>query len=77
MEARLKKVIAAILGIAATDVTDEASPATLKNWDSLKQMQIMLALEEEFSIRFDDAQIHDLSSFKLIAAELTKRGIVA
>lgn len=75
MDTRLKKVVAAVLGITAADVTNEASPATLKNWDSLKQMQIMLALEEEFGIQFDDEQIHKLSSYKLIAAELEKRGI--
>lgn len=77
MDTRLKKVVAAVLGITVPDVTNEASPATLKNWDSLKQMQIMLALEEEFGIQFDDEQIHELSSYKLIAAELAKRGITA
>jgi acyl carrier protein len=77
MEARLRKVIAAVLGVDAAAVTPEASPATLKSWDSLRQMQIMLALEEEFQVRFDDDQIHELASFQLIAAELARRGISA
>ena len=74
MVARLKKVIAGVLGLDAAAVTAEASPATLRNWDSLKQMQIMLALEEEFGVQFDDDQIHELSSFEQMATELVKRG---
>ena len=76
MNERLRKVISVVLGIEPGLVTDDASPATLKTWDSLKQMHIMLALEEEFSVRFEDDQIHELASVAKINDELRKRGIV-
>jgi acyl carrier protein len=36
----------------------------------------MLALEEEFSVRFEDEQIHQLASVEKISVELRKRGLV-
>lgn len=70
---RLRKVLATVLDIDVAAVTDDASPATVKNWDSLKQMQIMLALEDEFHVHFDDEQILELSSFQKLLLELQRR----
>jgi acyl carrier protein len=68
MEDRIKNVMAAVFGIAPEQISDDASPHDIKGWDSIKHMNLVLALEEEFGIQFEDAEIPSLVSFQIIAA---------
>jgi acyl carrier protein len=49
-------------------VTDTSSADSLDTWDSLRHMNLMLALEEEFGIKFSDEQIMTMSSVGRIVA---------
>lgn len=66
MEENIKIVMANVLGIDATKITEDASPDTIDEWDSLKHMNLVLALEEEFDVVFSDEQIIDMLNYKLI-----------
>ena len=66
MENRVKKVIAEILDIEINSINDNTSPETIESWDSLKQMNIIVALEEEFDIEFSDEDIVEMLNFRLI-----------
>ena len=66
MENRVKKVIAEILDIEINSINDNTSPETVESWDSLKQMNIIVALEEEFDIEFSDEDIVEMLNFRLI-----------
>ncbi|WP_323594886.1 acyl carrier protein [Aliarcobacter butzleri] len=66
MENRVKKVIAEILDIEISSINDNTSPETVESWDSLKQMNIIVALEEEFDIEFSDEDIIEMLNFRLI-----------
>ena len=44
----------------------------LEKWDSLNHMKIIAAIEEEFSIRFDDDLLEKLTSLEIIKEELIK-----
>ena len=68
MNDRIKSVMAAVFDIAPENISDEASPHDIKAWDSLKHMNLILALEEEFNIHFEDAEIPSLVNFRIIAA---------
>lgn len=76
MEARIKKVLSDVLGVPETEITDDATPDTVESWDSLKHMNLLLALEEEFNIKFNDEENINLISYpliKLIVSEKTSR----
>lgn len=60
--------MAAVFEVRPEDISDDASPHDIKAWDSLKHMTLILALEDEFNIRFDEAEIPSLVNFKIIAA---------
>jgi acyl carrier protein len=75
MESRLKSTIAAVLDLDPATLGDDASPETISAWDSIKQMDIILAVEDEFDIRFKDETIADLASYTLIRDELASMGI--
>lgn len=68
MEDRIKNVMAAVFGISPEQISDDASPHDIKGWDSIKHMNLVLALEEEFGIQFEDAEIPSLVNFRIIAA---------
>ena len=66
MENRIKKVMSEVLDINIEEITDSTSPDLIESWDSLKHMNLIVALEEEFSIEFRDDDLENLLNFKLI-----------
>lgn len=66
MKERIKEVMSAVFGIKSEDISNEASTETVENWDSLNHMNLIVALEEEFSIRFSDDEIIKLVTLDLI-----------
>lgn len=47
-------------------INSESSQDNIDNWDSLKHLDLIFALEEEFEITFPVEEIGHLVSFKLI-----------
>ena len=66
MEDRIKRVMSDVLNIDVSLINNESSPDNIENWDSLKHMNLIVALEEEFSIEFDDEEVVDSMNFALI-----------
>ena len=66
MNSRIKNIISKILSISTDDIQDDSSSDSLQAWDSLGHMKIVLALEEEFDIRFDEVQITEMTSVSKI-----------
>jgi acyl carrier protein len=54
---RVRIVVSQVLGIPVGALNDDSSPENIASWDSLKHMNLVLALEEEFRIRFTDEKI--------------------
>lgn len=42
---------------------DDASPSTVDTWDSLRHMNLIVALEDEFGIGFDDDDLDHLVTY--------------
>ena len=66
MKDRVKKVISAVFNIDIELINNESSPDNIENWDSLKHMNLIVALEEEFEIEFNDEEIVDSMNYALI-----------
>ncbi len=63
---KILAVMAAVFEIEVIHIPDEAAPGLIDEWDSLKHMSLIVALEEEFSIRFTDDELTDLINLELI-----------
>lgn len=63
----LSAILKAILG---KDVTAETSRENEPAWDSLKHMQIVFAVEEQFEVQFEEEEIAELTSVKAFAESL-------
>jgi len=66
MENRIKDVMAAVFEISKKKISDDSSPDTIKSWDSLKHMNLVVALEEEFKIQLTDEEIVEMINYQLI-----------
>lgn len=66
MKERVFRVVSQVMGVTIGEVNEESSPDTLEAWDSLKHMNLVLALEEEFGLQFTDEQIMEMLSVGLI-----------
>jgi acyl carrier protein len=72
MESRIRNVMSAVFKVPVDEISDECSPHDIEAWDSLTHMNLVLALENEFGIEFEEDEIPSLVSFKLIS--ITIRG---
>jgi acyl carrier protein len=55
----------------------EDSPATVEGWDSLRQVEVVLAVEEAFAVDLGTAEIAALRSVGELVAILRRRGLQA
>jgi acyl carrier protein len=67
--------MAQIFGVAPNDINDESSHENIEQWDSLKHMQLIMALEDEFEIEFADRDIPEMISFNRIVYVLSEAGM--
>jgi|TARA_Y100000310_G_scaffold326828_1_gene392251 acyl carrier protein len=66
IEERMREVISAVFNIPVNEIRTDASSDNIESWDSLKHMNMVSALEEEFLIEFDDKEIFELLNYELI-----------
>ena len=74
-EAKLKSVMAAILEVEESTIDQDASMDNVESWDSIKHMDLILAIEEEFGVSVPDEEAADLTSYaliKLVIGDLVK-----
>jgi acyl carrier protein len=65
-ENTLKQVMATLLTVDVTAIDSETSMDTIPSWDSLRHMNLVLALEEEFKVSIPDEDAGNITSYKLI-----------
>ncbi len=75
MEKKIKKIMSEVLDIPELSINVNSSSKTIDQWDSLKQMNLIIALEEEFGIEFDDDEI-GLSSYCELVNAIQKNKVV-
>jgi len=66
MKDRVFKIVSQVFETAIEDINEDSSPDNIDSWDSLKHMNLVLALEQEFDIQFKDEQIVEMLSTGLI-----------
>jgi len=74
-EPKLKSVVSTILGIDQSMIDQNSSMDNIESWDSIKQMDLILAIEEEFGVSIPDSEAAELTSYaliKLVVGELVK-----
>jgi FkbH-like protein len=71
---RVVQAMMDIMGVERSALNDEVSPDTLEPWDSLSHMNLVLALEEDFGLRFTDEEIMSMLSIPQIVQTIVAKG---
>ena len=74
--ARLQRLFADLFALSEEDITLATSAETLAEWDSLKHLQLMLMLEEEFHVQVSPEAMEQLTSVERIAVWLEEQDAV-
>ena len=67
------EIVASILRVPPASIDASTSPDTLPVWDSLRHLQIVLALEEAFGLQLSADEIEAMHSVRVIAAIIQER----
>ena len=70
---RVLRAVSQIMGVSTATLTDASSPDSVEAWDSLRHMNLVLALEEEFGVKFSDEQIMTMSNIDRLVAGVNQR----
>jgi acyl carrier protein len=68
---QIKKVMAAVFEMDVAEIGDDAAPKIIEKWDSLRHMNLIVALEDEFEFSFTDEEMANLLDFNSILLILT------
>jgi len=58
--------MSAVFEVPATDINEDSSTDSIENWDSLRHLNLVLALEEEFGISIPDEEVGNMVNYKII-----------
>ena len=73
---RLQRLFADLFALSERDITLTTSSETLSEWDSIKHLQLMLMLEEEFHVQISPETMEQLTSVERIGAWLEEQDAV-
>lgn len=76
-EDRLCRTLAALLGVPAEGLDDDASPDTVSEWDSLSHLNLVMALESEFGVSLSAEDALQMRNVAAIRRLLGARGVQA
>ena len=54
-------------------MVEDLSPDNIKTWDSIRHIQLVISLEEEFNISLSDDEINNMSNYKSIVCLLSDK----
>ncbi len=63
--------MAIVFEVGIDSINEDSSADTIETWDSLRHMNLILALEEEFNVVIPDEEVGNLMNFKLIELVIT------
>ena len=65
-EQALRQVMATLLRVPVESIGEDTSMDTVKGWDSLRHMNLILAIEAEFKVSIPDEDATNITSYPLI-----------
>lgn len=66
---QIKEVVLSVLSaVLKCEVDDQGSRENLAQWDSLKQIEVIFAIEDELNLQFPEEMLPDLNSVERIVS---------
>lgn len=64
---RVREIAARLFNVSLSEVPEDAAAGTLKQWDSMGHLMLILELEQEYSRQFSPDQVERMTSLRSIA----------
>jgi acyl carrier protein len=74
VRARVQNIVEEVLADPTAKFSDELSMGNCAAWDSVATVQIVLAVEQEFDVRFTTAEVAELRSVRGLFELLARYG---
>jgi acyl carrier protein len=74
MDERLRHVLAVVLEMPEAQVDEQLTAEQTSNWDSMRHLNLIMALEDAFGVTFASEELGELTSYRAIAEALARRG---
>ncbi len=76
MSTKLYEIIARVMNVPVTSVTDNSGPESIQNWTSFKGYVLLYELESEFKVKFTIDEAMDVKKVSDIKRHLANHGVV-
>ncbi len=73
MKEQIKKIMSDVFGVPESDILDDAALNVQEGWDSIKHVQLILALEEWLEVTFDMDEIVEMISLPIIEEKVAAK----
>ena len=70
---RLSKVFATVFDNDAIEITPELTADDVDEWDSLSHINLMIAIELEFGIEFEQSEIQNFANVGKLMANIAEK----
>lgn len=74
-EQLLKNTLATVFNVPVDIIGEDSSMDTLSQWDSVKHLNLVLAVEDAFNVSLTEEQSLEILSFPLIKIVLAEHGV--
>jgi acyl carrier protein len=71
---QVRQIIADTLFMSLEEIGEDASQESVRNWDSLQQLNLVLALEQTFNVRLKPEEFAAMTSVEKILEQLGLKG---
>ena len=75
MNERVRHILGVVLEMPEQEIGEGLSAEDTSNWDSIRHLNLVMALEEAFGVSFSSDELGRLTSYRAIADALAARGI--
>ena len=72
---QLEAVFASLLQVPIESINEETSPRNTSSWDSLRHLELVMAIEGAYSVQFTMPEIVGLNSLGSIRQLLKLKGV--
>lgn len=72
---RLNKIFCEVFSVEASTLNSEFNKCNIEGWDSVRQLSLTTAVEDEFDIMLDAEDILEFTSYENVKAVLAKYDI--
>lgn len=72
---RVRQIVSEVFSLPVEILTPESSPTTIEGWDSVGQLNLIIALEQEFHVQFSPDDVEKMVDVQGVVGALRGLGM--